>query len=534
MTPDHGNGGRRGSELWSLREDVQVTLEPADGPVRLHSRWGDVAIERPSPPVREALHRMSLGPISLENVMGARPRSPDAARTASWARLHEVLDRLQPLIIRTLGSASGQPLLSVVPLTSQARFRPVPLAPDAQVRLSAFAELRTDGREYRLESPLALHRVLLHRPEAVWLISSLGRPTTASAYADAWPLPDSVAADALAYLAAVGMVVLAQDTNGDRTAGLPIFAEDIDLAGWSPVDLMFHSRSMAGRHDNPIGATYPLGRAGSPEPVVAPRRAGPAIPLHRPRWDDLSAADPPLGVVMEGRRSTRVYGADPVTAEELGDLLYRTARVRSLIAPPDSGPYRDGEPDPRLSDRPYPGGGACYELELYLTVGNCAGISPGVYHYDPLGHQLEPINLDRRTVDQLLAKAGECAAMNTAPPLLITMTARFLRLSWKYQGMAYATVLKDVGVLFQSLYLVCTAMGLAPCALGAVNVDATARALGADWRLEPSVGQFILGRAPDASAEYHWEWQPANDAQWPDQARELLREQGPTQVSSRR
>ncbi len=57
--------------MWSLREDVQVTVEPADGPVLLRTRWGDVAIERPSPSVREALHRMSLGPISLENVLGA-------------------------------------------------------------------------------------------------------------------------------------------------------------------------------------------------------------------------------------------------------------------------------------------------------------------------------------------------------------------------------------------------------------------------------------------------------------------------------
>jgi len=526
MTIDHGNGTPgRPSELWSLREDVQVSLEPGDGPVRLHSHWGDVTIERPSPLVREALHRMRLGPISLENVIGREPEpdEDDAGADALRIRLYDVLDRIQPLIIRTLRFETGQPLLSVVPLTPRARFNPEPLPPDAYIRLSTFAELRTDGREYRLESPLALHRVLLHRPEAISLIGSLGRPTAVSS--DAWTPLAAISADALAYLAAAGMVVLTPGPNSAEGSGLLDDAEEPELAGWAPADLMFHTRSTSGRHDNAFGITYPLGQAGSPEPVVVPSQA-PGIELHRPCWEDLAAADPPLAVVMEGRRSTRVHGAEPVTADELGDLLYRTARVRALIAPPGSGSgsFLAGEPDPRLSDRPYPGGGACYELELYVTVGRCSGLSRGVYHYDPLGHQLELVSSERKTVDSLLMSAAERASMEVAPQLLLTITARYRRISWKYEGIAYATVLKDVGVLFQNLYLVCTAMRLAPCALGSVRADANAHALGTDWLLEPSVGQFIVGRAPDALSEYEWEWRPANDAQWADQARARLRE----------
>lgn len=528
MTVDHGHGTPEGrSELWSLREDVEVSLEPGDGPVRLHCRWGEITIQRPSPLVREALHRMRLGPISLENVIDARaePAGTAAAGNAK-AQLYEVLDRIQPLVIRTLGLESGQPLLSVVPLTPQARFRPAPLPPDAQVRLSTFAQLRTDGREYRLESPLALHQVRLHRPEAFWLIASVGRPVTASP--DAWAPLGAVSADALAYLVAAGMVVRTRGGDGADGGDELAVAEEAEQAGWSPADLMFHTRSTTGRHDNAFGITYPLGRAGSPELVARPRQAIPAIPLHRPRWEDLTAADPPLAVTMEGRRSVRVHGAVPVTADELGDLLYRTARVRALITPADAGPeprHPEESPDPRLSDRPYPGGGACYELELYVAIGRCSGISPGVYHYDPVGHQLELVNSDRKAVDELLRGAAEGASMAVPPQVLITITARFRRISWKYQSMAYAVVLKDVGVLFQSLYLVCTAMNLAPCALGSVRLDATAYALGTDWLLEPSVGQFILGRAPDTRTEYDWRWQPVNDAQWSDQARARLREQ---------
>jgi SagB-type dehydrogenase family enzyme len=203
--------------------------------------------------------------------------------------------------------------------------------------------------------------------------------------------------------------------------------------------------------------------------------------------------------------------------------LYRTARVRSLINAGDTS-FRPGEPDPRLSDRPYPGGGGCYELELYVTVGQCQDIAPAIYHYDPLGHQLELVNSDRAMVDQLLTVARQAAAAEYPPPVLITMTARFRRLTWKYESTAYAVALMDVGVLIQSLYLVCTAMNLAPCALASVHVDAAARAFGTDWRIEPAIGQFMLGGYPEESGGYAGGREPVNDAGWTDVARAKLRD----------
>jgi SagB-type dehydrogenase family enzyme len=529
MTTDEPNAvpPRKRSELWSLREDVNVELEPGDGPIRLHSRWGEVVIERPSPPVREALRRMRLGPVVLENVTGAQegPASDrgtgDEAVPARQTPLERVLDRLQPLIIRSLRLESGQTLLSVVPLTARSRFRPVPLAADVPIRLSTFAELRTDGNEYRLESPLALYRVVLHRVEAIWLMASLARPVTPATLAVAWPLADPVAVGALEYLAAAGMVVGARAPAENP----PVFEEDTDpaLTGWSPIDLMFHIRSTLGRHDQNFGITYPAGETVAPEPIVKPQ-AGRYLELHRPRWSDLYQTDPPLTAAIEGRRSMRRYAAAAITAAELGELLYRTARVRSIMTPAAGGHGVHGAGDApstggELSDRPYPNGGACYELELYITVGNCADLSAGVYHYDPFGHRLEPVSSDPATVNELLTGARVAAAMDDPPPVLITMTARFRRLSWKYEGLAYRLVLMHVGVLTQNLYLVCTAMHLAPCALGSVSIDAAARAFGTDWRIEPCVGQFIVGREPDGyDGDLGRRWN-VNDAEWADLAR---------------
>jgi SagB-type dehydrogenase family enzyme len=505
---------RQRRELWSLREDVNVEMEPDEGPVRLRGRWGDSVVQEPSRLVREALRRMRLGPISLENaISGPVDNTADEQRT----ELQLLFDRLQPLIIRSLGLATGQPLLSVVPLTVHSRFDPVPLAPDIPVRLSTFAGLRTDGNAYCIESPLALHRVLLHRAEAMLLIGALASPVTPAALVRGRAPLGPVTGDALEYLAAAGMVVQGRPAGEN----LPAFAEDTDpaLTGWSPVDMMFHTRSTLGRHDHNFGITYPTGETTPAEPVVKPQ-ATHYIQLHRPSWDELCAADPPLTAVIEGRRSMRRHGARPLTVTDLGDLLYRTARVRSLI-----GIEQPAQPDEekgngyKLSDRPYPSGGACYELEFYVTAGDCDGLARGVYHYDPLGHRLEPVSAEPAAVDELLGCARVAAAMAQPPPALISMTVRFRRLSWKYEGLAYRMVLMHVGVLIQSLYLVCTAMRLAPCALGSVSIESAARAFGTDWRVEPCVGQFIVGGEPGGPDRDASQWRNVNDAEWGDRAR---------------
>ena len=77
--------------------------------------------------------------------------------------------------------------------------------------------------------------------------------------------------------------------------------------------------------------------------------------------------------------------------------------------------------------------------------------------------------------------------------VLLIVSARLPRLSWKYASIAYALVLKHVGVVLHSMYLAATAMGLAPCALGAGDSDLFARAAGTDYYAETSVGEFVLG-----------------------------------------
>ena len=81
------------------------------------------------------------------------------------------------------------------------------------------------------------------------------------------------------------------------------------------------------------------------------------------------------------------------------------------------------------------------------------------------------------------------------PQVVITIAARFGRVAWKYSGLAYALILKDAGVLMQTLYLATTEMGLGGCAIGTANIDLFSKMTGIEFHIEGPAAQFALGRA---------------------------------------
>jgi SagB-type dehydrogenase family enzyme len=87
------------------------------------------------------------------------------------------------------------------------------------------------------------------------------------------------------------------------------------------------------------------------------------------------------------------------------------------------------------------------------------------------------------------------------PQVLLTIAARFGRVSWKYSAIAYALILKDAGVLMQTLYLMATDMGLGGCAIGSHNIDLFAKMTGLAFHVEGPVGQFALGRPKAGPAD---------------------------------
>lgn len=225
--------------LWSLRDDVLVEVDPGGEQAVLLTRWGEVELGRPGRLVVEALRRMSFGPVLLDNVVAGGPQR---------RRLAELLDGLQDVLVRSLGTEDGMgPLLSVVPVARYATFRPRP-APDGQpIRLSRSASLHSEDDALVLESPLAVHRVALHQPVARAVTAVLGGATTAGAVAAALRLPTGLVVDLAGYLIGTGLVVPAtpdEPPAGSRAAAVRT-AEDVDpgLLLWSHHGLLFHVRS---------------------------------------------------------------------------------------------------------------------------------------------------------------------------------------------------------------------------------------------------------------------------------------------------
>ena len=272
-------------------------------------------------------------------------------------------------------------------------------------------------------------------------------------------------------------------------------AEDgaAEAVQWDFHDLLLHSRSRFGRHSEPFGATFRRAATTSPLPAVRPSTGIGAVALEVPDLAQVADADPPLTRAIEERSSVRAYGDRPITVRQLGEFLYRVARVRA------TGSLRIPGCEQRMevTSRPYPTGGTCYELEVYPVVDRCESLARGMYHYDPQGHRLELVRPHDEAVESLLRYAG-IAATGAQPQILLVLAARFGRVGWKYDSIAYATTLKHVGVLVQTMYLVATAMGLAGCALGSGDPDAFCNAAGTDYLAESSVGEFMLGSLPAA------------------------------------
>jgi SagB-type dehydrogenase family enzyme len=63
-----------------------------------------------------------------------------------------------------------------------------------------------------------------------------------------------------------------------------------------------------------------------------------------------------------------------------------------------------------------------------------------------------------------------------------------------YGPLAYSLILKEVGALFQTIYLVAEYLGLATCALGGgIPDDAFSRIGKIEELAEPVVGEFMIG-----------------------------------------
>ncbi len=354
------------------------------------------------------------------------------------------------------------------------------------VVLSRFAYLRRRGNGIVLELPRAAALFRLGNPALAETLARLAAPHSIDALRGQDGFPGL---ECLALLLDCRILLRIGAADGE---GLRPHEGDDHLVLWDFHDLLFHTRSTEGRHANPIGGVYPYAGAMPPPPATRSHWPGKKIDLNE-ATAGLPAA-PPIARLLRARQSTREFDARlPITLTELARFLDCTVRIQSKwesrLDLDDSGPLVG------YTTRPYPSGGSSYELELYLTVADCEGLSPGFYHYDADRHALVPIEARAKELEAMLTAAAFAMDAPEPPQVLLTIAARFDRVSWKYSSIAYSLILKDVGVLIQTLYLAATDMGLGGCAIGTNDIELFARMTGIEFHVEGPVGQFALGRA---------------------------------------
>ena len=476
--PDPGkNKGRNNTPVIAARLSEHVTLEgQADGNVVARFKGFAQGLGKFGAPALKRLGELRTG-LPLASISSGR---------AADQEINLLVQRLarSGLLEYRLGPARGGDLFVIEPQVGDYWPQVSKIANTDTIALSRFAYLRRRAKEMVLESPRARALFRIADPKIAAELATLSQPQKISRYRKERGFPGM---ELLGLL--LDCQILFKLKDGD-TDGLRPSEGDPNLVLWDFHDLLFHTHSTEGRQASPLGGLYSYSDLMAPLPAVRSPWPGQAIDLNSV---PAASAPSPFATLLDARHSTRDFDNEhPITLAELATLLQAAARVRAKwTALSDMG---EEGPEVSYASRPYPSGGAAYELELYLAINNCEGLARGFYHYDADKHALTSIEVRPQELDAQLSDAEFAIGASGAPQVLIVITARFGRVSWKYSSVAYSLILKDVGVLTQTLYLASTDMGLGGCAIGTNNIGRFARMTGLEYSVEGPVGQFALGR----------------------------------------
>jgi SagB-type dehydrogenase family enzyme len=165
--------------------------------------------------------------------------------------------------------------------------------------------------------------------------------------------------------------------------------------------------------------------------------------------------------VLSRRRTSRLFGAEPLALDHVAALLQLSLRARATRAQYGFGGF------PR---RVVPSAGGIESIEAYLLARHVHGLPPGIYRYRPCTHGLATVSTTG-SIRLAIARLCPFTSWVDDAPVLVALIGRLDRLAWKYGPPSYRLVHLDAGIVLQTLYVVGTALGLA-----------TGAAAGFDWR----------------------------------------------------
>lgn len=266
--------------------------------------------------------------------------------------------------------------------------------------------------------------------------------------------------------------------------------EDHDVpATWEFHDLLFHSQSRKGRVRHRLGATARFSTV--PELLLHEEPPAPGdILLPHVNIEVAVKADAPFGEVLRRRRSDRDWTGPQIPLSVLAELLERVGEVipREL---------EFGGIMQEFAGAPYPSGGGLYETDMVVIAHRVGDLEPAAYLYNRASRSLRPLRGDPAQNDALLMFAAEGTANGiTRPQALVVLAARFPDLAVKYEGIAYALMIKHVGVLQATIAYTAAAMGLGAVPIGVGDSDSFAQATGLDYYRHGSIGEIAISMPP--------------------------------------
>ncbi|MEU9176116.1 thiopeptide-type bacteriocin biosynthesis protein [Streptomyces sp. NPDC048550] len=220
-----------------------------------------------------------------------------------------------------------------------------------------------------------------------------------------------------------------------------------------------------------------------------------------------SLPDLPLAEALRRRSSARGALLGPLTAEELGGVLWH-AHAPSHVS---RRPLPDGT-ERTLHHRPYPSAGALYSVRVRLLALAVTGLAPGTYHCMPERRSLVALGPapdlgGLKALSSYLSRPADdpdSVGIDEAPAVLaVHLDLGLLRR--RYGLRALRLGLLEAGHLAQTLQLTAGAFGLATIPLGGLHDDLAHELLGLDDLDEPiqyllPLGRLAPGQAPRPAA----------------------------------
>lgn len=204
------------------------------------------------------------------------------------------------------------------------------------------------------------------------------------------------------------------------------------------------------------------------KPTMKPIRE--VIELPEPRLDSQVS----LEESIQNRRSRRFYSEEPVTQQELSQILWSA----------------QGETD-ESGHRAAPSARSAYPFSLYVVIRNVVDIAPGLYLYNPSNHTLG--NLGLANAGELLIGAGVQDNSQKAPVVITLAAAPAAMLAVSPSADPMPSIYLEGGHIGQNVYLQVESLQMATVVSGGFDKMAVAQALGLDTANEVVVYLIPFG-----------------------------------------